>query len=130
MLLLAGAARLMLGGSLVRRRCKVLIAAASTAAFGDNEAVSRPGEIVQQLAGVRVVDDGAHRNGQFHGFPVAASALAPFAVTAALRRMFRIEPKMKQRIVVLARNHHHIAAMPAVAAARAAARHELLAPES
>src|SRR5215467_10570335 len=43
--------------------------------------------------------------------------------------VFRIESKMHQRVVALARFHNHVAAFAAVAARRPPARNELLPPE-
>src|SRR5580698_8444320 len=48
---------------------------------------------------------------------------------AALSLVFRVEPKVHQRIMAQRRRHKNVAAMPAIAARRPAARDELLAPE-
>ncbi len=48
---------------------------------------------------------------------------------SALRRVFRIEAEMQQRVVMRAGDHGDVAAAPAIAAARSPARHILLAPE-
>ena len=59
-----GHAGFVLGRRLVSGGGEVLIAASAAAAFGDDEAVARRGEIVQQLAGLGVVDDRADRDWQ------------------------------------------------------------------
>jgi hypothetical protein len=51
-------------------------------------------------------------------------------MTAALGFVLWVETEMEQSIVVLACDHHHVAAPASVAAARATARDEFLAPES
>jgi hypothetical protein len=55
--------------------------------------------------------------------------IAALAVASALRFVFGIEAEVKKRVVVLAGGHDDVAAAPAVAAARTAARDEFLAPE-
>ena len=119
----------MLGGRLMRGGGEVLVAASSPAAVRDGEPVARLREIVQQLARVGVVDDGSHRHRQLDRRAVAPGAIAAFAVPASLGGVLGIEAEVQQRVVVLARDHHHVAAAPAVAAARAPARHIFLAPE-
>ncbi len=92
----------MLGGRLMRRRGEVLVAPPAPAAARDDEPLARLREIVQQLAGVVVVDHGAHRHGNIDGCALAARAIAAFAVPPALGRVFGIETEMQQRVVVLA----------------------------
>jgi hypothetical protein len=50
-------------------------------------------------------------------------------MASALRGMLGIEAKLQQRILMAARDESDIAAAPAIAAARTAARDVLLAPE-
>ena len=50
-------------------------------------------------------------------------------MASALRLVFRIEAEVHQRVVALARFHDDVAALAAVAARRAAARHILLPAE-
>ena len=77
-----------------------------------------------------VIDDtrpDRHLNRQALAF--VTGAIAAFAVPSALRRVFRIEAKMQQRIAVNGRHHDDVAATAAIAAAWTAARHVLLAAE-
>ena len=55
----AGAAELVLAGGLVGAGGEVLVATASAAALGDDDCFVGVGEVVDQLAGVVVVDEGA-----------------------------------------------------------------------
>src|SRR5580658_6933606 len=122
-------ARLVLGGSLMRGRGEVLITAPATAAASNDEPFAGLREIVQLFAGVVVVDDGPNRHGNIFRRPVAAGALAAFAVPSSLGFMLGIETEMQQRVVVFARDKNHIAAVPAIAAAGSATRDKFLAAE-
>ena len=117
----------MLGRRLVGGGGEARVASPAAAALRDDKAVAGVGEIVQQLAGLGVVDDGADRSGDLDRFAFAALAVAAFAVTAALGFMLGIETEMQQRVVVLAGDHGDVAAAAAVAAAGAAARDVFLA---
>ena len=86
-------------------------------------------EIVDQLAGFGVVERGADGHLQRDGAAVLAGAVRSHAVLAALRFVLGVEAEMNQRVVALAGFHQDVAAASAVAARRAAARHELLAAE-
>jgi hypothetical protein len=86
-------------------------------------------EIEQRFAGLVVDDSGSDRNLHQHALTFFTRAVAAFSVPPALRRIFRIEAKMQQCIAVNRRDHRDIAAPPAVAAARTAARNVLLPPE-
>ncbi len=86
-------------------------------------------EIVQLLAGRFVVDHGADRHLDFDRLPFGAGAVAAFAVPAALGLVLRIEAKLQQRVLMLVGHQHNVAAAPAIAAARTAARDVLLPPE-
>ena len=120
---------LMLLWGLMGGRRKMLIAAAATAAFCNYETISRAREIVQKLAGIGIVYYGTYRDRQLDGFADSAAPVAAFAMAAALGFMLGIEPKMKQRVVMLARDHDDIPAAASISAAGAAAWHELLTPE-
>jgi len=60
---------------------------------------------------------------------VGAGAVRAFAVLAAIRGEFGMEPEVDQRVGVRARDHIDGTAVAAVAAARSAARHAQLASE-
>ena len=62
-------------------------------------------------------------------FALVAGAITALAMPPALRRVFGIEAKMQQGVAMDGGGHGDIAAAPAIAAARTAARHVLLAPE-
>ena len=125
----AGLPFFVFGGSLVCGRGEPSVTPAAASAVRCNPALSRSGEIEQQLSGFGVMHFGSDGHRQLNSSAIAACAVAAFAVPTALRSVLGIEPEMQQRIVVLARNERDIAAVAAVTAARATARHELLAPE-
>ena len=60
---------------------------------------------------------------------VLAAAVGTHAVLAALRLVLGVVAEVDQRVVALRRLHDDVAAAAAVAAGRAAAGHELLAPK-
>src|SRR3974390_3089028 len=119
----------MLPRSLVRRRRKPRIAAPAAPALRDDHPLVSPREVVYQLARKLVVHNRPHRDLQHHVHALAPGAIRSLAVPAALRLVLRIEPKVHQRIVPLARLHDDVAAAPAVSARRPAPRHELLPPK-
>src|SRR5271167_2464760 len=84
---------------------------------------------MHQFAGDLVIDDGTDGHFQHDGRPLAAGLVRTFAVASALALVLGIEAEMHQRVVALAGLHDDVAAAPAVAARRTAARHEFLAPE-
>jgi hypothetical protein len=55
-----------------------------------------------------------------------SGSVTAFTMPAPLSRVFRVEPEVKERVVVLTRNQDNIASVSTVAAARTAARHILL----
>ena len=114
---------------LVRGRREMLIASPAAPSFRNNETISRPHEVMQQLARVGVVNDRAHWHGELDRFAVAPCPLAAFTVAAAFCFVFGIEPEMQQGVVVLACQHYDIPSAAAIAAARASAGNILLAPE-
>jgi hypothetical protein len=88
-------------------------------------------EIVHQLAGFVVVDDGSDRNLQHDPVAFGSGSVRALAVAPALRLVLRIEAEMHQRVVALAGFHQDIAATPAIAAPKGPPRgHELLPAES
>src|SRR4051812_11953404 len=84
---------------------------------------------MDQLATLKVIDDGANGNLQNDVVASLPGAVRAFAVAAALRIVLGIEAEVDQRVVRLARFHDDVAAAPAIAAARSTARNELLPAE-
>src|SRR5258706_12072874 len=119
----------MFSGSLVRRGCKVLIAAAAASSFRDQEAVAGLSEIVQQLAGVNIIDHRPNGHWQFDGLTFSSTAIAAFTMPSAFGRVFGIKTEMQECVVVRTGGHDDVASTAAVAAAGSTARHEFLAPE-
>ena len=107
------------------REARVAASAAPAARYNDTLVGMR--EVVHQLAGQLVIDDGADGNFQDDVLALAAGLVGAFAVTSALGLVFGIEAEVNQRVVALAGFHDDVAAMTAVAAGRSSARHELLA---
>ena len=129
MFFVAGLSGLMFGWCLVSRCRKMLVAAPASASARDGKPVVRVSEIVEDFAGLIVIDDGSHRHGKLDGMPIATRPVTAFAMPSALGLMFGIKPEMEQRVVVVARDHDNIAAAASIAAARTASGHEFLAPE-
>ena len=115
--------------SLVSRRRESRISSTAATALGHHESFTRSCEIVQQFASLGVVDDRPHRHRQLDGVTLATSSVRAFAVPAPFGLVFRIEPEMQQRVVVLACYHHYVSAPSAVAAARPPARNVFLTTE-
>src|ERR1700691_595022 len=111
----------------MRGRDKPRVALAATSAARYQETVAGCGEIVQALAGRFVVDHRAHRHLQVDRMAFGARAIAAFSMPAALRLVLGIETGLDESGVVFRGNHADVAAAPAIAAARAAARNVLLA---
>src|SRR6184192_712926 len=60
--LFAGAAEFVLARGLVSAGGEVLVASSASSAFGDDDGFVGVGEVVNELAGVVVVEEGAHRD--------------------------------------------------------------------
>jgi hypothetical protein len=86
-------------------------------------------EVVDQFAGLHVVERSAHRHLQRNGAAVEPGAVRAHAVLAALRLVLRVIAEVDQRVVAIGRLHNHVAAAPAVAARWAPPGHKLLPPE-
>ncbi len=128
--LFAGPPGFMLARSLVSRGREACIAASTAPAAGNDNTIVGAGEVVYFLSGFVVVHDRAHRNFQQDVHALAAGAVRAFAVTSALRLVFRIEAEVHQRVVAFAGLHDDVAALAAIAARRSAARDKLLPAES
>ena len=79
--------------------------------------------------GFVVKDGGSDRNLDRDAFAVVPGLIAAFSMPTALRSVFGVKPEMQERVAMNGRHHGDIAAAPAIAAARAAARDVLLPAE-
>src|SRR5262249_45565992 len=119
----------MLRRSLVGGGSETGVASATTAAVCDQKPLARSSEVVQFLAGFRVVYHRADRRLQLDRLPLMPGAVAALAMASALRLVLGVETEMKKRVLMLAGNEIDIAAAAAIAAARTSARDVLLAPK-
>src|SRR5262249_3670422 len=119
----------MLGRRLVRRCGESGIAAASTAAARNQEALAGLAEIEQPLARSFVVDHRACRHQHFDRPPIGAGLVAAFAVPAAFRFMLRVVAELKKGVLLIGGDQFDVAAASAIAAARSAPGDVLLAAE-
>src|SRR6202451_4038222 len=93
---------LMLARRLMHRCGEAPFPAPPRAAVSDYHTLIGSREIEDFLAGLFVVHDRSHRNFQKHVSPIAPGFVRAFAVTSALRFVFRIETEVHQRVVALA----------------------------
>src|SRR5260370_19008071 len=112
----------------MRGRGKAGVAAAASAATGDDDALVGMREIVDALAGIFVVENRAHWDLQHDVSTLGAGLVGAFAVTAASGLVFGIKAEVHQRVVALAGFHPHVAAAAAVAPPWTPARNEPLTP--
>src|ERR1700733_10616714 len=119
----------MLSRSLVRARRKVLVAATSAPALGNDDRLVRPRKIVNQLTRLVVIQQSAYRNLERRMLPGLSRTIRSQPMGAALCLVLRIEPKVDQRVVAQRRRHKDASPMPPVPPRRAALRHKLLPPE-
>ena len=108
---------------------EMLVAAPTTPAVNEDDALSGLGEIGEALAGLLVGNDGAHGDEENHIVAGMAAALGAFAVASAIGAKFAIEAITQQSVIVLVGFEHNAAAMAAIAAGRAAAWHVFFATE-
>ena len=125
--LFAAAAQLVLARRLMGGGGEASVAASAAPAASDDDALIGAGKIVQALAGSVVIKDGADGDFEHDVVAFASALIAAFTVASALGLVFRVEAEMHQRVVALAGFHVNVAAAPAIAAGRAAARNELFA---
>ena len=102
---------------------------AAFAALGEERAVAVALEVGDQFARLPLADDRAHRHAQGDVLGALAVLVAVAAVLAVLGAVLPREAEVDQRVDVAVRDGPDAAAAPAVAAARAAARDELLPAE-
>jgi len=125
----AGAAEFVFAGSLVRGGGKVLVATASAAAAGDDDLFVGVGEVVDEVAGVVVVEQGADgdfEDGVFAGGP---GHIGAEAVAATLGLVLGVEAEVDEGVVGKRGLHEDIAAVAAVSAGGTAAGDELFSAE-
>src|SRR5689334_22926882 len=99
---------------LMRAGGKVLITASTAATLRNHHAFVRIGEIMDQLTGVVVIDNGAHRDLENNVLAIATSAVGAFTVASAIAFVFRIEAEVNQRVMALAGFHHDVTAAAAI----------------
>jgi hypothetical protein len=107
----------------------VLVAAAATAALGDDYTLVGILEVVDQLAGFLVIKRGADGDLEDDVVAVRAGTIGAHAVLAALRLVLGVVAEVDEGVMALGRRHDDVAATAAVAAGRAAAGDKLFAPE-
>src|SRR5262245_20144404 len=103
------------------------IAVTAASALGDDEALDRLREIVDDLVGVFIIDNGADGDLDFEIRSVMAAPVAAFAMTPALGAKDVIVSKLQQCIFVRICDEINVAAIAAISTTRAATRNELLA---
>ena len=122
-------AELVLARRLVGGGGEVLVATAAAATAGDDDGFIGVSEIVKQLAGLFVIDEGADGDPQGGGLAGEAGAVGSETVATALRLMLRVEAEVDERVVAEGGRHEDVAAVAAISAGGATARDELLPAE-
>ena len=129
-LLLAGVARLVLGGRLVGGGGEARVALASAAAARHHEPLAGLGEIVQALAGGFVVDHRAHRHVELRSSrPSAPVRLLPSPWRPRSALCSGLKRNLSSVFSCVVGHQDDVAAAPAIAAAGTAPRNVLLPPE-
>src|SRR5258708_7610151 len=108
---------------------EVLVASSAASALGDDDGFVGVGEVVDELAGVVVVEEGAY--GDFEGGVLAglAGAVGAEAVAAALGLVLGVEAEVDEGVVAEGGGHEDVAAVAAVAAGGTALGDKFFAPE-
>jgi hypothetical protein len=86
-------------------------------------------EVMQNFAGAVVMNHGSDGDFDLEVLAVAASLVAALAVLSAVRPKEMIEAEFEKRVFLWIGNQEDAAAVAAIAAARPAPGHKLLAPE-
>ncbi len=107
----------------------MLVAAAAATAAGDDDLVVGRGEVVDELAGVFVVEEGADGDVEDGGVAGGAGHVGAEAVAAALGLPLGVEAEVDEGVVGERGAHEDVAAVAAVAAGGTAAGDELFAAE-
>jgi hypothetical protein len=105
------------------------IASSAATAAGDYDPVIGRREVMHDLAGIGVVNYRPDWNLQENVYTFAPGFVRPFAVTSTLGFVFRVEAKMDQGVMALARFHDDVATLAAVATGWAPAGNKLLPAE-
>jgi hypothetical protein len=108
---------------------EVEVAQPAVAALGEKRALAVLREVRDRLAGPGIADHGADGEAQDDVLGAAPVAIGAAAVLAGLRAEDARVAVVDERVEVRVGDRPDAAAAAAVAAVRAAARHELLAPE-
>ena len=101
----------------------------ASAALSNQDAFVWLGEIVEQFTRVVVINDRADRDANLEILSAAALTITTFTVPAALSPEYVIKAEFEKRVLVNVRDEINIAAVSAIAAARAALRNELFPSE-
>ena len=101
--LFAGAAEFVLARGLVGGGGEVLVAASAASAAGDDDGLVGAGEVVDELAGVVVVEEGADGDFEGDGLAGVAGAVGAEAVAAALGLVLGVEAEVDEGVVARAR---------------------------
>ena len=125
----AGVAHFVLAGSLVGGGGEVLVAAPTASAVGDDDALVGMLEVVDELAGIVIEDEGADGDFEDDVVAVAAGAVGAHAVLAALGAVERVVAEVHEGVVALGGFHDDVAAASAVSTGGPAARNEFFAAE-
>jgi hypothetical protein len=101
----------------------------AAAPFGNKDARVRFGQIVKQVAALRIVNHGSTRNRHIEirtitAVPVAALSMAPPPGTEDV-----LVAELQKSVFVRVRDEIHVPALAAIASARPPARNELFTPE-
>ena len=110
----------------------MLVALAATSALGHQHFGVRVAQVGQQhflALGAFAIDERSHGQVQHQVVTLAAIALAAFAGAAVLRLIQTLEPKVVQRKQAVVCLEIYRTTVAAVAAVRAATRHEFFAPK-
>ena len=127
--LFACAAKFVLAGGLVGGCREVLVAAASASTAGDDNGFVGASEVVDEFAGLVVVEEGADRNFVGGGFCGGAGHVGAETVATALGLVLGVEAEVDEGVVRERGGHEEVATMASVASGWASTRDEFFAPE-
>ena len=123
----AGATELVLARGLVGAGGEVLVASAAPTAFGYDDGFIGPGEVVDELAGGVVVEEGAYGNFEGCTFARVSGAVGAEAVASALGFVLGVEAEVDQGVVAEGGGHEDVAPVTAISAGGTALGNELFA---
>jgi hypothetical protein len=124
-----GAAKFVFAWGLVSAGSEVLVAASAASAFGDDDGLVGVGEVVDELAGLVIVEESADGDLEDSVFPGLAGAVGAEAVAAALSFVLGVETEVNQSVVTERGGHEDVAAVAAVASGGAALGNKFFAAE-